>query len=190
MFRKLTLSSLLVAAVALPVLAFNNTNSGLNVGEVVTPFHPKHVAGPDKGTDTCPPCKYGSRPAVQVWVNGDEFRNVKAIAKAVSSAVDSKKDAQFKGFVVFVVDKEMAGAWATRLEKMAEIEKLTNIGITVLEKGNEAIANYKVNTDAEVKNTIFLYKDKKVSQKFVNLKADEAGMADLSKAIEQITTQP
>lgn len=29
--------------------------SGLEVGQMVTPFHPYHVAGPDKGTDTCPP---------------------------------------------------------------------------------------------------------------------------------------
>jgi hypothetical protein len=29
--------------------------SGLNVGEMVTPFHPQHVTGPLKGTDACPP---------------------------------------------------------------------------------------------------------------------------------------
>lgn len=30
-------------------------DSGLNVGEMVTPFHPLHVTGPHKGTDACPP---------------------------------------------------------------------------------------------------------------------------------------
>jgi hypothetical protein len=30
-------------------------DSGLNVGELVTPFHPQHVTGPHKGTDACPP---------------------------------------------------------------------------------------------------------------------------------------
>ena len=35
-------------------IAFAPT-SGLNVGEYVTPFHPKHVTGPHKGTDACPP---------------------------------------------------------------------------------------------------------------------------------------
>ena len=29
--------------------------SGLEVGQLVTPFHPTHVGGPDNGTDTCPP---------------------------------------------------------------------------------------------------------------------------------------
>ncbi len=30
-------------------------NSGLEVGDGVTPFHPHHVTGPNKGTDACPP---------------------------------------------------------------------------------------------------------------------------------------
>ncbi len=30
-------------------------DSGLSVGEMVTPFHPWHVTGPNKGTDACPP---------------------------------------------------------------------------------------------------------------------------------------
>lgn len=53
----------LVAALALlafPLLACDEPavidgESGLGVGEKVTPFHPYHVSGPDKGTDTCPP---------------------------------------------------------------------------------------------------------------------------------------
>ena len=44
MFVALTASSLSV-----------NPDSGLNVGEGVTPFHPQHVTGPHKGTDACPP---------------------------------------------------------------------------------------------------------------------------------------
>lgn len=36
-------------------IAFGAAVSGLGVGERVTPFHPTHVGGPDKGTDTCPP---------------------------------------------------------------------------------------------------------------------------------------
>lgn len=35
--------------------AFIGPTSGLKAGEWVTPFHPYHVTGPDKGTDACPP---------------------------------------------------------------------------------------------------------------------------------------
>lgn len=29
--------------------------SGLEVGEMVTPFNPQHVTGPNKGSNACPP---------------------------------------------------------------------------------------------------------------------------------------
>ncbi len=39
------------------VLAYSSyaPESGLSVGEYVSPFHPWHVTGPNKGTDACPP---------------------------------------------------------------------------------------------------------------------------------------
>ena len=54
-----------LVAVALPAIAATPVDSGLKVGEMVTPYHPKHVAGPDKGISNCPPCTYDNRPAVQ-----------------------------------------------------------------------------------------------------------------------------
>jgi hypothetical protein len=44
----------LLAATALATAGFA-LDSGLNPGEMVTPFHPRHVTGPHKGTDACPP---------------------------------------------------------------------------------------------------------------------------------------
>jgi len=36
------------------VTAFSTPNSGLEVGDSVTSFHPHHVFGAHKGTDACP----------------------------------------------------------------------------------------------------------------------------------------
>ncbi len=46
------LTMLIAAAAFAPV---SDIDSGLNVGQGVTPFHPQHVTGPHKGTDACPP---------------------------------------------------------------------------------------------------------------------------------------
>lgn len=188
MLKKALVASL-AAAITVPVVAFN-LNSGLAVGEMVTPFHPKHVAGPDAGTDTCPPCKYGSRPAVQVWINGDEAKNVKAIAKTVHESVAQFKDAQFKGFVIFLTDKANTEALGKKLEQLAKEERYADIALATLAKDDEAIANYKVNVSADVKNTIFIYKNKKVTNKFVNLAADEKGLGELQAAIKQVVAGP
>lgn len=46
------ITALMIAAMASPML---NVDSGLDIGKGVTPFHPQHVTGPNKGTDACPP---------------------------------------------------------------------------------------------------------------------------------------
>ncbi len=52
--KNATLLTVLAAALAVPAIA-SLADSGLNVGDAVTPFHPTHIAGPDKGTNACPP---------------------------------------------------------------------------------------------------------------------------------------
>lgn len=178
MLKKGIFASLGVAALVLPAMAAM-VNSGLAVGEMVTPFHPTHVAGPDKGTDTCPPCKYGALPAVQVWVNTDDEANVAAIAKSLSSEVKSSKS-DLKSFVIKLTHCD---ACVASTKDLAASTKLTNIGIAHLSSKDEAVKNYKVNTDSSVKNTVFVYKDRKVVAKFVNLKGDKAGLGQLHAAI-------
>lgn len=171
-----------IAALAIPAIALNPVNSGLEVGEMLTPFHPTHVAGPDAGTDTCPPCKYGARPAVQIWANMDDPANIKGLAAAVSKSVASSKH-ELKGFVVNLAhcDKCVEGT-----KTFAKDSKLNNIGITYLKADTPYVKNYKINTDSAVKNTVIVYKNKKVAAKFVNLKADEAGLKQLSAAIAKV----
>lgn len=170
-----------VMAAASVVFAYG-VNSGLEVGEMVTPFHPTHLSGPDKGTDTCPPCKYGTRPAVQAWINGDSDENVSSIMKTLNGSV-AKSKADLKGFVIYLATDEAGAKKAATLAKSAEKNKMDGIAVAKLDSGNEAVKNYKVNTDASVKNTIFVYKNRKVVAKFVNLKADEKGLGELKAAI-------
>lgn len=173
--------TILVAALALPVLA-NAPDSGLKVGELTSAFEPHHVSGPDKGTDTCPVCKYGDRPAVQVWVNGDEPENVVAIAKDLDNKMASSK-AEFRAFVVYLTHcakcVEMTGTLANKV-------KGANVAMTHLPIDSESVKDYKVNTSTDVKNTVFVYKNRRVVAKFVNLKGDAAGLKSLSAAIAKI----
>lgn len=174
-----------VAVVAAAAFAMKNVNSGLNVGEMVTPFHPKHISGPDKGTDTCPPCKYGARPAVQAWISPSESQDtVAAIAKTLSANVKAHKAAELKGFMIMMT---MCGACEGKAQKFAEAAKIENLGIAMLPTTDGAVKNYKVSTDKDVKNTIFIYKDKKVAAKFVNLTNSREDMAKLEAAIQKVS---
>ncbi len=170
-----------VGILVLPVLA-SGPDSGLKVGETVTPFHPSHVTGPLKGTNGCPPCTFGSRPQVQVWVNDDDMKNVVAISEVLDKKMKGNKE--FKAFVIVLTDKPEETA--KFLAAVAERAGLKDVALAYLSKSDSAVKNYKVAVNAEVKNTVFVYKNKQVSEKFVNLKGDEKGLNSLTEAITKV----
>ncbi len=163
--------------------AFGGT-SGLNKGEKVTPFHPAHFAGPLKNSDKCFPCTFQARPQVQVWVTNDTPGNAVAIAKDLSAAMKKYDSKEFKALVVFVADKKNADS--VKKSVLEATKGIDNVGMAVITKDNEAIANYKISLSSEVKNTVFAYKDWTVMNKMVNLKADKAGLDSLNAAITQL----
>lgn len=185
MNKKHMLAGVVFASLGVTALAAA-LNSGLGVGENVSPFEPTHVTGPDKGTNTCPVCKYGALPAVQVWVNGDNIKNIVPIAKALNAQVASTK---LKAFVVFLIDPKNADETAKTLASVAEKNKLDKVALTYLDKNSRSVSTYKVNTSADVKNTVIVYKDRRVTQKFVNLTSNKDGLGDLQAAISHVTTQ-
>ncbi len=171
-----SVSALTAVVLAAPI------SSGLKNGEYVSPFHPQHLSGPDKGTDTCPPCKYGNLPAVQVWLNNEDPKTALEITKAVNSAVKKSKT-NLKGFVLHVTKDNEAKTKAKSAAKAAEAAGLVQVAVATVEPSNEAIANYKINLKPEMKNTILVYRKRQIIASMVNLKAGTADMAKLEKAL-------
>lgn len=164
-------------------LAAAPVSSGLSTGEYVSPFHPTHVSGPDKGTDTCPPCKYGKLPAVQAWFNPHaDAAEVMAIAKVVEEEVE-KKPSNLKGFMIMLSNCAACEGKAKNLAIDAEKKGLDKVAFAYINSKDESIANYKINTDDKVKNTIMVYKNRQVVAKFVNLKNSPAELARLRSAL-------
>ena len=161
-------------------------SSGPKVGDNVYPFEPNHVTGPDKGTQTCPVCKYGATPAAQVWVNGDNVKNIVPIAKELNAKANASN---FRAFIVFLIDPKDAAQTSKTLATIAQQNKLDKVAFTWLDKSSRSVSTYKVNTSSDVKNTVFVYKDRKVTQKFVNLHSTKEGLGDLQAAITQVTAQ-
>ncbi len=176
---------LLGSALAAFALA-KGVNSGLNKGEDVSPFHPNHFSGPLANTDKCFPCTFQNRPQVQVWVNGDSMENVAKIATKLGAEMKENEKAEFKALVVFVAEGDKAEkAKAAGLE-LVKKAGLKGVAMATISPSNEAIKAYKINVSPEVKNTVLVYKNWKVADKMVNLKADAAGLKALDGAIESV----
>jgi hypothetical protein len=183
--RVLWTSFAAVAAVATSVMAAAPLNSGLKPGDSVSPFHPKHIAGPLAGTTNCFPCTFQNRPQVQAWVKGDSEKNVLAIAKTLSTEMASRKDKEFKALVVVIADSDKDTGAEKLAKTVAASKEAAGIGVAILPKTDEAVENYGINTDDEVKNTVLVYKDWKVQKNFVNLTA--ADTVKLTEAIASAT---
>lgn len=176
-----------IAAVAAAIPAFAAPlNSGLKPGERVSPFNPKHVAGPLAGTTNCFPCTFQNRPQVQVWVNGDA-KSAAPLAASLSKAMKANKDKEFKALVVFLTTPKNAASTEQFVAKLAKDPSVEGVGMALLDSENEATQAYKVNTSADVKNTVLAYRNWEVKQSFVNLKADAAGLAQLNQAVAAVT---
>ena len=178
------------ALVALPLLALaagGALKSGLQTGEMVSAFEPSHVTGPDAGTKTCPVCKYGKTPAVQVWVNGDKPENVSKIADTLEAAIKMEGSDKLKGFIIFIKPKSMSDeAIQGQLKMVADKCHLSNVALAYVDgPKSEFVGQYKINTASDVKNTVIVYHDMKVNANFVNLKGDEKGIKSLKGAMMQ-----
>ena len=187
MSKKAMIAASLLAALTVTAVAIRgNVDSGLKVGEMVSAFHPTHVVGPHKGTDACPPCTYGNTPAVRVWVNGDNAENVANIAKLLDKRVGKWNSKNFVAFVIYVTDSSTKGSTVKQIEDVAA-KSGAKIAMAWIDKGNDGIKDYNINTSSEVKNTVLVYNKRMVANKFVNFKADEKGLAQLNAAIDGIT---
>ena len=165
--------------------------SGVDKGGMLSAYHPRHVSGPDKNTDTCPVCKYPTNPAVQVWVNTDDVKNVAAIAETLEKTARANADKKFKAFVVFMnPNKETPEAIEKQLQAMAKKDKLERVTLAYLSgPDDDAVKEYEINTAPQVKNTVFVYRNRKVETKFINLVADKKGQEALTSALQTVLKQ-
>ncbi|MBM3493019.1 MAG: hypothetical protein FJX72_01660 [Armatimonadetes bacterium] len=163
--------------------------SGVEKGAVLPAYHPMHVTGPDKNSQTCPVCKYPRNPAVQAWINTDDEKNVSALVGALEKASAKHAGSKLKAFVVFMnPTRESADALKARLAKIGEKHNIQYVALTFLPGPDDgAVKGYGVNADAKVRNTIFVYRNRTVDAKMVNFTADEKGVAALHDAIGRVT---
>lgn len=128
------------------------------------------------------------RPAVQVWIHTDDKKNVTKIAEALEKAIQANAKKDLKAFLIFIKPSSVSTEALTKeWGEVAAEKKLERVAFTYVPGPEDpAVRAYGINTDAKVKNTIFLYKDKRVEEKFVNLVADEEGLKRLDAAVQSL----
>jgi protocatechuate 3,4-dioxygenase, beta subunit len=149
--------------------------SGLNIGEDQPSFIPFHAFGPDKGTRTCPVCKYGRYHGI-VYLVGDNpnWNDIKKWLMFLDAECITRQQ-YLKAYFVYGNSKNYnKQARQTELEKIGTELHLQKIALTFVPSfsDTESEANLnKINPAAE--NTLIVYRHRTIIDKYVNLSPTE-----------------
>lgn len=126
-------------------------------------------------------------------MNNDSPKNVAQIAEFLEQAIKTHEDKELKAFLVYINPEAKAEeAFKKELAETGRKSKLEKVALTFLHEDKEregAVKDYQINTDKRVKNTVFVYIDKKSTAKFVNLTADKKGLQELDKAVRETASK-
>ncbi len=155
----LTISFVLFLA---EVSVAQSQESGLRPGESVSAWEPIHVAGPHKGTKTCPVCTYLDAPLLLVFAR-DELA-AKSILKPLEEMAVTHSTGKLH-VLLLVVDGSDA-----ELQAIAADQKLKYVMLCRPDpaKKEKQLKAYKI--DPSVENTVMLYQNYVVKKTWVGLK--------------------
>jgi len=162
-------------------------NSGKNIGEDIRSFIPYHAWGPDKGTRTCPICKYGWYHGILYCVGNDpNWDEIKLWLTFLEN--ESKKREKYLK-VYFIYGNEKAYNKSDREMKLAKLGKdlqLKKVALTFVPSFSDSESEIDLNEiNSAVENTFIIYKRSRVVDKFINIKPNQDNFNLLSIRLDQ-----
>ncbi len=158
-----------------PTKGSSEVHSGNNIGEDVFSFIPFHAWGPDKGTKTCPICKYGWYHGILYFVGNNP--NWTEITQWLTFLETESKRREGYLKVYFVYGNETGYNRSDRERELENIGKdltLENVALTYVSSFSDASSEINLNNiNQTVNNTFILYKRSRIIDKFVDLKPYE-----------------
>jgi len=170
-----------------PAKSKMDNKSGLNIGEDQPSFIPFHAFGPDKGTRTCPVCKYGRYHGIVYFVgdnhNWDETKKWLKYLDNESIA----RDKYLKAYFVFGSSKGYnKQARQTVLENIGNELGLQKIALTYVPSFTDTESEVNLNNiNATVENTFIIYRHRTIVDKYVNLKPTTENFMTISSALNK-----
>lgn len=174
-----------------PITIDHTIKSGLEIGEDNPSFTPFHAWGPDKGTRTCPVCKYGRFHGIVYFVgsqpNWSEIKEWLTFLERES--VNREKYLK----VYFVYGNKKGYSKSNRqieLEQLGKELNLENIALTFVPSFTDMQSEVHLNKiNPKVENTIIIYRHRNIIGKFVNLKPTKENQNEVSKMLDKTVSK-
>lgn len=162
-------------------------NSGLEIGEDNPSFTPFHAFGPDKGTKTCPVCKYGRFHGIVYFVgnnpNWDHIKDWLSFLE-LESVTRSK---YLKVYFVYGNEKNYSKEKRqSQLEHLGNELNIKNTALTFVPSFSDKESEVNLNKiNPEVENTFVIYRNRAIIDKFVNVKPTKENYKLISETLDK-----
>ncbi|MBM3455836.1 MAG: intradiol ring-cleavage dioxygenase [Bacteroidetes bacterium] len=164
-----------------------NNQSSLNIGEDQPSFIPFHAFGPDKGTRTCPVCKYGRYHGIVYFVGDNpNWDDIKKWLKQLDTESISREK-YLKAYFVYGNSKNYSKqARQTELDKIGKELGLQKIALTFVPSFSDTESEANLNNiNTNVENTFIIYKHRTIVDKYVNLKPTDQNFKLIAQILDK-----
>jgi protocatechuate 3,4-dioxygenase, beta subunit len=161
--------------------------SGLAIGEDNPSFIPYHAFGPDKGTRTCPVCKYGRFHGIVYFVgNNPNWDDIKKWLSFLEQESITRSK-YLKAYFVYGNEKEYKKeARQKELEKIGTELNLKNVALTFVPSMTDTESEVNLNKiNSSVENTFVIFKHRTIIDKFINFKATTENFKIISSTLDK-----
>lgn len=155
--------------------------SGLNIGEDQPSFTPFHVYGPDKGTRTCPVCKYGRYHGILYFAGAGEDREDLKKWLVFLERESIKRSRYLKIYCI----SEGSDDQKKQLEQLGTELNLKKTALCLVPSFSDRETEAYLNRiSANVTNTFIIYKYRNIVDKYISLKPTTENFNQISKALD------
>lgn len=160
--------------------------SGLDIGMAQPSFMPDHVYGPDKSSKACPVCKYGRYQGILYFIGvRPDWQEVEKWV-AFMEAESKKRKPYFKAYLIWgpgeAYDPEKCVAKLASLGKALNIEEMALTLVPSFSDTHSEIHLSEIN--GKVDNTLILYRQRNIADKYINLKAGTQSFAQVRASLD------
>jgi protocatechuate 3,4-dioxygenase beta subunit len=163
------------------------TESGLAVGEDQPSFIPFHAYGPDKGTRTCPVCKYGRYHGLLYFVGNRPNWQVIRSWLTFLERESAIRQQYLKVYFIYANEQDYSKAAREReLENLGRELGIQRVALTfapsVLDEKTELHLN---KIDATTEGVFVIYRHRRIVARFENLPPTEENFALISSTLDK-----
>ncbi len=174
-----------------PIAARSPAQSGKNIGEDVTSFSPYHAFGPDKGTTTCPICKYGWYHGILYFVgNNPDWEEIKEWLLFLDHESLARQQ-YLKAYFIYGDESNYdKNRRIEMLEKLGTELQLQSVALTFVSSFSDVHSDiYSNKINQNVDNTFIIYRRSNIIAKYVNLPPTAESFERIRSSLESSTNE-